>query len=221
MATLHEGGGRFGLISALSAELGSWAGVGEVVSRAGGIEVRRSEEDGLAVFTCVAGVGKVSAARGAEALLQAGARGALLVVGTCGSLSRSLGVGQLVHCERALQADLGLEGGHEVNPDPGILKAWEAVVRGPRASYLTADRAVMSPWRRLSARKMCSGPCVAEMETAAVGAVSEAWGVPWAALRAVTDRAGWGSHKAFKKRYPVEAGRAADTVRGLLAQMRV
>ena len=220
MAAANEGGGSVGLICALSAELGSWRGLGEVVSSVGGIEVRRSEESGSAVFTCVAGVGKVSAARGAEALIRAGVKGALLVVGTCGSLSRSLGVGELVHCERALQADLGLEGGHQVSPDPALLAAWEAVVEGPRASYLTADRAVMSPWRRLRARRWCSGPCVAEMETAAVGAVSEAWGVPWAALRAVTDRAGWGSHKAFKKRYPVEAGRAADTVKGLLAQMR-
>jgi len=220
MADQRELAEGVGLICALPAELGAWRGRGEVVATAGGVEVRRVVDGPDELFTCVSGVGKVSAARGAEALIQAGARRAILVVGTCGSLSRQLGIGALVHCEVALQADLALEGGHEVRPDSQLLKAWRAAAEGPRAGFLTADRPVMSPWRRLRARRRIADPCVAEMETAAVGAVAEAWGVPWAALRAVTDRAGWGSHKAFQKRYPVQAGRAADTVRGLLAQIR-
>ncbi len=215
----HSAGG-FGLISALPAELGSWGGRGEVVAQAGGFEIRRSAHEGDEVFTCVCGVGKVSAALAAQALIHAGAQRGILVVGTCGALTRGVEAGALVHCGVAVQADLALEGGHAVRPAPSLLEAWEGVVEGPRVGFLTADRAVMSPWRRWRARRRVPGPCVAEMETAAIGAAAEAFGVPWAALRAVTDHAGWGSHQAFRKRYPVQAGRAADTVKGLLAQIR-
>ena len=219
-ATSDQRSGALGLICALSGELGPWAGRGEPLADPGGVSLRRITEEEQELFTCVSGVGKVAAARGAEALLRAGATRGLLVVGTCGALTQGLEIGDLVHCERAVQADLGLEGGHEVRPGRDLLEAWEALVEGPRCDYLTADRAVMSPWRRLRARRWIQGAAVADMETAAIGAVSEAWGIPWAALRAVTDRAGWGSERSFKKRYPVEAGRAADTVKGLLAQMR-
>lgn len=209
-----------GILCALPRELGSWAGRGEVVSAAGGLEVRRVVDGGDYVLTCVGGIGKVSAARAAEALLREGATRALLVVGTCGGLSKVLSPGDLVHCGLAVQADLGVSELREVSPDPRWLEAWEEEVTGQRAEFLTADRAVLSPWRRWRARRGRTGPCVAEMETAAVGACARAWGVPWAALRAVTDLAGWGSGEAFRKRYPVQAGRAADTVTGLLARIR-
>jgi len=216
----RESGGAVGLMSALPGELGGWAGRGDVIARTGGIEVRRIIEGGGEVLTCVGGVGKVCSARAAEALLHAGARRGLLIVGTCGSLSRGIEPGMLVHCREAIQTDIASELCEEARPDAGLLEAWIKVAPGPIVGFLTADRPVMSPWRRWKALQRSSGPCVAEMETAAAGATAQAWGVPWAALRAVTDRAGWGSHQAFRKRYPVEAGRAADTVMGVLAQIR-
>ena len=212
--------GAVGVLSALPGELGGWAGRGELVSTDGGLEIRRVLEGEDVVLTCVGGVGKVAAARAAEALLRLGARRALLVVGTCGSLSRGLSPGDLVHCSLAVQADLGVVEGRETTPDVSWLEAWEEVSGGPRAEYLTSDRAVLSLWGRWRARQGRSGLCVAEMETAAAGSCARGWGVPWAALRAVTDRAGWGSSQAFRKRYPVEAGRAADTVARLLDRMR-
>jgi nucleoside phosphorylase len=220
MLETESKGGPIGILAALAGELGLWRGRGEVVSSAGGLEVRRVVEAGEDVLVCVGGVGKVAAARGAEALLRCGVGRGLLVVGTCGAVSRDLAPGELVHCGMAVQADLGVVEGRAVWPDEGLRMAWEAVVEGPRVEYLTADRALMSGWRRWRVRRGCSGPCVAEMETAAAGVCARAWGVPWAALRAVTDRAGWGSGKAFQKRYPVEAGRAADSVAGILARLR-
>ena len=215
-----ESEGVVGLLSALPGELGSWGGRGEVIARRGGLEVRRIIEGDDEVLTCVGGVGKVCAARAAEALFHAGVRRGLLIVGTCGSLSRGIGPGMLVHCGEAIHADLSPERCGETRPDSGLLEAWMQVAPGPVVDFLTADRPVMSPWRRWKARQRARGPCVAEMETAAAGACAQAKGVPWAALRSVTDLAGWGSHQAFRKRYPVEAGRAADTVMGLLAQIR-
>lgn len=220
MPDQRQESGGIGLMSALPGELGAWSGLGEVVYRGGGFQVRRTVEEGDEVFTCVSGVGKVCAARAAEALIGAGARRGILVVGTCGALTGGVKAGALVHCGEAVQADLALNKGMKVRPDAHLLEAWESVVEGQRVGFLTADRPVMNPWRRWRARQLVSGPSVADMETAAIGAAAEGWGVPWAALRAVTDHAGWGSHKAFQKRYPVQAGRAADTVRGLLAQIR-
>jgi len=216
----NNAGGSVGLLCALPGELGCWGGRGEVISSEGGLEVLRVREAEGDVLVCVAGVGKVAAARAAEALIRAGATRGLLVVGTCGALSRGLEAGDLVHCGLAVQADLGLVELREVSPDPRLLEAWEEEVEGKRAEFLTADRAVLSPWRRWRTRRGRSGHCVAEMETAAAGACAMAWGVPWAALRAVTDLAGWGSGQAFRKRYPVHAGRAADSVTGLLTRIR-
>ena len=46
--------------------------------------------------------------------------------------------------------------------------------------------------------------------------VARAAGVPWAALRAVTDGAGAAALLSFRKHYPSQGGRAADSVQGLL-----
>ncbi len=220
MASAAENPATFGLLCALPAELGSWAGRGDLISVDGGLELRRVTVGDDVLITCVGGVGKVAAARAAEALIRSGARDGLFIVGTCGSLSGELRAGALVHCSLAVQADLGVKAGRDSNPDSALMAAWEAVVAGSRAVFLTSDRAVFNPWRRFWTRRNQSGSCVADMETAAAAACAEAWGVPWVALRAVTDGAGWGALKAFKKHYPVEAGKAADTVTGLLSLLR-
>ena len=217
MARTADSQGAYGVLCALPAELGSLEGRGDLISVEGGLELRRLSVGDDVLFTCVGGVGKVAATRAAEALIRAGADNALFIVGTCGSLGRGIVPGALVHCSLAIQADLGVREGRRSSPDPTLMAAWEASAPGSRAVYLTSDRAVFNPWRRFWVRWRESGPCVAEMETAAAAACAEAWGVPWVALRSVTDGAGWGALQAFKKRYPVEAGRAADTVTGLLS----
>ncbi len=55
------------------------------------------------------------------------------------------------------------------------------------------------------------------METAVAAAVARRARVAWAALRAVTDRAGPLTTLSFARNYPTQAGRAADTVLELLA----
>ncbi|MFM7296879.1 MAG: hypothetical protein ACKO4Q_06615, partial [Planctomycetota bacterium] len=168
---------------------------------------------------CVSGVGKVAAARAAAALLGAGAREGLLVGGTCGGLKRALVPGTLVHCTRAVQADLAVREGREVESCARLRAAWQGVVAGPEGWFLTADRPVLSLWRRLRLARAFAGPAVADMETAAVAAVASASGVPWAALRAVTDGATGLGAAAFKLHYPRQTGRAADTVPLLLQSL--
>ncbi|MCP3917116.1 MAG: hypothetical protein GY711_16330 [bacterium] len=208
--------GRVGLVCALPAELGSLAArVTRRVTRHGceRLETRLADTE---VAMIVSGVGKVAAARAGALLLASGAE-TLLTVGTCGGLVRSLELGALVHCSTAFQADFAVREGRSVEPDAALLAAWQHVAPGPSGWFLTADRPVLSPWRRMRLARAFAGTCVADMETAAVAAVAQAAGVPWAALRAVTDGAGFGGGVAFRRNFPIQAPRAADTVEDLLA----
>jgi nucleoside phosphorylase len=58
------------------------------------------------------------------------------------------------------------------------------------------------------------------METAAAAVVAARAGVPWAALRAVSDGAGLLGGREFRKNFPIQAGRAAATVQALCAAWR-
>ncbi|HUR28997.1 MAG TPA: hypothetical protein VM509_12480 [Planctomycetota bacterium] len=171
-------------------------------------------------IACVGGVGKVNAAHATSVLFSAGATRALFVVGVCGGLRRALVPGSLVHCERAVQADLALRGEREVESDAGLRGAWLSVADGASGWFLTADRPVLSLWRRLRLARAFTGACVADMETAAAAAVARKSGVPWAALRAVTDGATEGGALAFRKNFPVQAARAAATLPALVRALQ-
>ena len=170
-------------------------------------------------LACVGGIGKVNAARAATLLIAEARPRRLLIAGVCGGLKRHLVPGTLVHCERAIQTDLAVREGREVTPDPELRAAWERESPGTTGSFLTADRPVLSRWRRLRLARAFAGDCVADMETAAAAAVCRAAGVRWAALRAVTDGAGAAALLSFRKHYPSQGGRAADSVPGLLDRL--
>lgn len=212
--------GRWGVVCALPEELGSLASLGGRSYSRQGFELLEIELDGEALLACVSGVGKVRAAHAAALLIAEGAQRGLFMVGVCGGLRRSLGPGTLVHCERAVQADLALRAERERSADPALLAAWRTVTPGVAGWFLTADRPVLSLWRRLRLARAFLGPCVADMETAAVGAVCARAGVPWAALRAVTDRATGAGIASFRLHFPTQAGRAADTIPALLEHLR-
>lgn len=207
-----------GILCALPGELGSLAERAHSRRTHLGLELlslRLSNRDCLA---CVAGVGKVLAARAAAALISAGAVDGLLVVGTCGGLRQSLAPGTLVHCTTAFQVDLASRASREVEAHSQLRRVWREVAPGEEGWFLTADRPVLSWWRRLRLARAFAGPCVAEMETAAAAVVARHAGVPWAGLRAVTDRATPGGALSFRWHYPEQAGRAADSVPALVAR---
>jgi adenosylhomocysteine nucleosidase len=212
-----DGGVLLGLVCAMPEELGSLRDRGRTRPGPTGLELLDVELPGGRVLAAVSGVGKVLAARAAAALLAEARPDGLLVVGVCGGLRSHLAPGELVHCERAVQADLAVRAEREQVADPELAAAWRRVVPGHSGWFLTADRPVISPWRRLRLARAFAGDAVADMETAAVSAVAARAGVPWAALRAVTDRAGAGTAVAFRRNFPVQAGRAADSVPDLVA----
>jgi len=201
-----------GVLCALPAELGTLAEHAVDRRRRSGLEILELDLGGELALACVAGVGKVAAARAAALLLAEGTAKGLLVVGTCGSLGRGQGVGTLVHCHTAFQVDLSVREGRSVETDATWRGAWRAAVEGPEAWFLTADRPVTGLWRRRSLSRAFPGPAVVDMETTAVGAVACAAGLPWAALRVVTDRAGPRTPQSFARNYPTLAGLPADTL---------
>ncbi|MBM3975865.1 MAG: hypothetical protein FJ299_02605 [Planctomycetes bacterium] len=221
------GASGIGILCALREELGGLAVAVVARSQSQGLELcalGRSQlgldPDGPPLWACVCGVGKVHAARAATLLVERGARDALLVVGTCGGMRKGLVPGTLVHAERAIQADLAVRHAREQRADAQLLALWEGVAGGVRGAFLTADRPVLSAWRRWRVARHVVGPCVADMETAAASAVAQAAGVRWAALRAVTDRADTMGPLSFRQHFPVQAGRAADTIPQLLRRWR-
>ena len=212
-------GGRraFGVLAALPEELGELAGLAEGRARVQGLELLRIERPGFTLHACVCGVGKVQAAHAAALLCAAEPLAGLWIVGTCGGLAPGLGVGTLVHCARAAQVDYALREGRELAADPGLLEDWKRAVPGPEAWFLTADRPVVSWWRRRRLARAYRGPAVADMETAAAAAVAARAGVPWAALRAVTDAADGWTGRSFRRNFPTQAPRAADSLLPLLS----
>ena len=181
-----------------------------------GLELWDLDLGAARAIAAVGGVGKVHAAHAASVLLAHGGSRGLFVVGVCGGLKQDLRPGTLVHCERAVQTDSALRETREVSSDRRLLEAWQATAGGTRGWFLTADRPVLSLWRRLRLARAFAGACVADMETAAAATVARRVGVPWAALRAVTDRATQGGMLSFRKNFAGQAERAAATLPALV-----
>lgn len=200
-----------GVLAALPAELGALRGAGEAAAGPVGVRIAAhgplvargplvagASADGggggAAALTAVSGVGKVRAAHAAAALLASGAQ-AIVVVGTAGALDPAREVGDLVLATEAIQWDLAGRDGRRIAADPGLLEAWRAAAPGAAlAPFLTSDRPALGPLQRAARlraarRSLGRGAApVAEMETAAVAQVCARAGVPWAALRVVSDR---------------------------------
>jgi adenosylhomocysteine nucleosidase len=210
-----ESPSTLGILAALEGELGALAARRVGARRVLGVEVRELDLAGRRALVVVSGIGKVRAAHAAAALLAAGADRALLVVGTCGSLTSGLAIGDFVHGTCALDYSDGSRFDRESTSDPALREAWSAIASGPCARFFTVGAAVMSPWRRFAVGSSRTGPAVVDMETAAAALVADAAGIPWAALRVVTDRAGFGAGKAFKRHFATHAGRAAETLEEL------
>lgn len=209
------------VLAALPAELAPvLEALGGPVRRSAGIEVHEGVLGGGRVRAAVGGVGKVAAARAAAVLLDPAPRFGLVVVGVCGGLAANQRIGTLVHCGHAVQADLFLPWATDADPDPELLGAWEAVAPGPRVGFLTADRAAMTPWRRLARlARYGRGAAIADMETAAAAWVASSAGIPWAALRAVTDTQGLGFGRDFQRHFALQAPRAAATLPDLVQRL--
>lgn len=133
--------------------------------------LRRLERPGVHLH--VGGMGAAAAARVGAAITAERPR-ALLAVGFCGALDPGLGVGDLIAAEHVLDEATG-EG---FAADPGLL----AAAPGRRGVLVSARHLARTPGERAR----LEGTAV-DLESAALARAAEAAGVPFLALRAVTD----------------------------------
>jgi adenosylhomocysteine nucleosidase len=129
------------------------------------------------------GMGAAAAARAADRLLGRDAPPrALVAVGFCGALDPALRAGDLVAAERVLDE----RGGEPLQADPALL----AAAPGRRGTIVSAVRLARVPAERARLRALGGPDAIAvDLESAALARAAAAAGVPFLALRAVTDAA--------------------------------
>jgi adenosylhomocysteine nucleosidase len=127
------------------------------------------------------GMGAEAAARAAARLLDRPAPPrALVAAGFCGALDPGLRAGDLVAGERVVDE----RGGEAIAADPALL----AAAPGRRGTIVSAARLARAPAERARLRALGGpGALAVDMESAALGRAAAAAGVPFLALRAVTD----------------------------------
>jgi adenosylhomocysteine nucleosidase len=159
-------------------------------------------------------IGPVNAALGAQALITRCGATCLIGFGSAGALDGNLKPGDLVITQRAVAHDAGRFLGHRFQPSGimgrdrqgrvGLRWAFEAdpdlVALGQSAAHklgspvqtgtvATGNQAIFSTARKRWLRQTFDA-LIVEMETAAVAQAAAAHGLPWVAVRAVSDRAG-------------------------------
>lgn len=142
------------------------------------------------VLLCISGIGVTAARDASEALIAAGA-GALVSWGVAAGLSAGATVGTVVLGDLVVDLSSPSSERFELLSSPSwtdrlIAKLPSAikVMRGPIAS---TDRVLCSVADKRAAG--VTGAVAADMETAAVAKVAHQAGVPWVAIRAVSDAA--------------------------------
>jgi adenosylhomocysteine nucleosidase len=121
----------------------------------------------------VSGIGAANAARTA-ADLTAEAPEALISAGFCGALAADLRVGDLVAADEVVDEPTG----ERFPADPGLL----AAAPGRRGAMVSAGRVVRTPADRAALEGLA-----VDMESAALARAARDAGIPFLALRAVTD----------------------------------
>lgn len=129
----------------------------------------------LEVLGAVTGIGPERARRTLEALLGATTVDRVVMIGIAGALDPTLRIGDLVVPTEVLDGDTGARYRHT----PLQKVAAHGLLR--TAGAIQVDEEGLAPQRD-------AGVVALDMETAAVAEVSEAHGVPWSVLRAISDR---------------------------------
>ncbi|MDI6829729.1 MAG: futalosine hydrolase [Actinomycetota bacterium] len=193
----------------MKAVLGALPGLREAEAP-GGMRARRGKRGVSEVVVLCAGVGKVAAAAGAMFLLERHGAEELLVLGVAGALHEELRLGDLVLADEAVPADTGIAhsgGFHTTGPGmgegerlvfhPAFSASPELLLRARSAAasaslphrvgrVLTCDQVVLDPALRLHLEERF-GALAVEMEGAAVAQVAACAGIPFLAVRGISD----------------------------------
>lgn len=188
------------------------------VSRAGR-EFWRGELHGRPVVLALSRIGKVAAATTATTLIEAFGAQRLLFTGVAGGIGPGVQVGDVVVAREFVQHDMDasplfpryqvpLYGRERFACDPGLSQRLAAAVRA--GGYTLHQGLVASGDRFVSAAEEARGlhvalseaghaPLAVEMEGAAVAQVCHDYGIPFAAMRTISDRADDMAHVDFPK----------------------
>jgi adenosylhomocysteine nucleosidase len=150
--------------------------LGLTPGRRGDVEVREGRLGDEEVVATVIGIGPRSARRSTEKLLDACPADRVVMVGIAGGLAKDLGIGALVVPEACVDGDTGAE----------VRPTLELKGLTPKGKLHMSSVLIMDPERH--AEFEAQGIVALDMETAAVGAVCDERGIPWACVRSISDR---------------------------------
>lgn len=170
---------------------------------------------GKEVVAVLSRIGKVAAATTATALIERFGVGRILFTGVAGGLAPGVHVGDVVVADAFLQHDLDaspifpkhevpLYGTDRLATDPVMTSQLDAAVRRAlpqarvhRGLVVSGDRFVSTSVESAALQSALPEALAVEMEGAAIAQVCHDYGIPFAAVRTVSDRADDAAHGDF------------------------
>ncbi len=204
--------------------------------QAAGRDVYRGHLHGQEVLVVLSRIGKVAAATTATALIERFGASAIVFTGVAGGLGPGVRVGDVVVATEFLQHDLDaspifprhevpLYGRARFTTDPALTGRLARAAREalPEAALhqgliLSGDRFVSTTSEAKALQRELPEALAVEMEGAAIAQVCHDYGVPYAAVRTISDRADDAAHGDFTRFVQDVASRySAAIVEHLLA----
>jgi adenosylhomocysteine nucleosidase len=203
---------------------------------AAGREFWTGDLHGHQVVAVLSRIGKVAAATTAAVLIERFQVGEIVFTGVAGGLASGVDVGHVVVADRFLQHDLDaspifpryevpLYGTSSFDCDPALTARLVAAARSGlpgvhlhRGLVVSGDRFVATTAESRALQAALPDALAVEMEGAAIAQVCHDYGVPFAAVRTISDRADDMAHIDFATFLREVASRhSAAIVRALLA----
>ena len=230
---------RTAIVSAMHEELSAVLALMPDESRqvAAGREFWVGHLHGREVVAVLSRIGKVAAATTAAVLIERFGVGEIVFTGVAGGLGSGVAVGDVVVADAFLQHDLDaspifpkyevpLSGTSRFASDPGLTERLAAAVRRAlpdqrlhRGLVVSGDRFVSTTAESRALQAALPEALAVEMEGAAFAQVCHDYGVPFAAVRTISDRADDEAHGDFMSFIQEVASRhSAAIVDALLRQ---
>ena len=229
---------RIGIIAALPFEIAVLKGAltDGVVKVIGGSEYYLGKIEGCDVVFMQCGMGKVSAAAGAQAMITAFEPDIIINTGCAGALAHELKLGDMVLADKTVEWDLdtidlgnprgfvSAMGKVEMETDKSVTdKIAEAIGEDAklfRGLVVSGDQFVSKDEQRELILTSFPGAMCTEMEGAAIGHVCAQNGVPFCVVRCMSDNADGDSGVSFAEFAPVAGERSAGYILRFLKNLK-
>lgn len=190
---------RIGVIGAMDSELAALiaALTQPAQETVQGLVFRTGRLGAREVVLVRCGIGKVSAARCTQVLIDRFAPGAVINTGIAGGLASGLAVGDIVVADGLVQHDfdaapIGFVRGCVCMGDPGAQRVHRGLVA-------TGDQFISGAAAKAAIRRAFPAAMAAEMEGGAVAQAASMSGVPFAVVRAISDLADGTAAASFEQ----------------------